>query len=52
MTKSVSLMGPLVSIRSISMSRQEMFPGPQEPAPEVPGTGNHVGKVFHGVSCG
>ena len=27
---------------------KEMFPGPQEPAPEVPGTGNHVGKVFHG----
>ncbi|CAL1132670.1 unnamed protein product [Cladocopium goreaui] len=24
---------------------KEMFPGPQEPAPEVPGTGTHVGKV-------
>ena len=27
---------------------EEMFPGPQEPAPEVPGTGSHVGKVFPG----
>lgn len=24
---------------------KEMFPGPQEPAPEVPGPGTHVGKV-------
>lgn len=36
---------------SSNLCRQEMFPGPQEPAPEVPGTGTHVGKVFHGGSC-